>query len=492
MNLQDQLQWISDSTQFIFPEFILLFGLVAALVAGLILKRKETILFHIIALLSLVFSIVLIITDWPESPVKLFQGMIRFDDFSSCLKILIDLAGVLTICLSRNKNLKKKPEYFVMLLGALIGAHGLVMSMNFIMVLLSLEMISLSSYVLVGFGFDKKGAEGSLKYFLFGSVATAIMIYGMSLLYGLSGTLDFASNKFVSALLEQKSPLILIGGLMTLSGFLFKIVAAPLHLWAADVYESAPTPVAAFLSVVPKLAGFGVLIKFTLAINLFGQSSFPWQIIIGTISMLSLAIGNFSALWQNVPKRMMAYSSIAQSGFLLVGLASLSLSGVHSILFYSAIYLVMNFLTFLVLQQVELNWSASTISSMAGLGRKYPLQSFALSVGLISLLGFPITAGFTAKFFIFSALWEIFSQTGKPILLVLFGFGLINMVVSLFFYLKIPFYLFMKEAPAGKIVLTKTPFFENLLSAILVILLIALFFQPGLLMGWINRINFVL
>ena len=492
MNLQDKLQWISDSTTFIIPEFILLAGLIVLLLTGLIHRKKENTLFHTIAFSALAASLTLGVIDWPENPVRLFNGMLRFDDFSSYLKILIDLSGILTLLLSRPKNLERKPEYFFLLTSIILGAHFLVMSMNFVMVLLSLEMISLSSYVLVGFGFNKKGSEGSLKYFLFGSVATAIMIYGMSILYGMAGTLDFSTGKFVTALLAEKSSLVLIGGLMILSGFLFKIVAAPLHLWAADVYEAAPTPIVAFFSVVPKLAGFGVLIKFALAINLFGQSPYNWQLIIGSISMLSLTIGNFSALLQTDPKRMMAYSSIAQSGFLLVGLTSLSISGVHAILFYASIYLVMNFLTFLIIQQFEIDHFTYSIPSLAGLGRKFTFQSIAIGVALISLMGFPFTAGFTAKFFIFSSLWETFSQSGKPILLILFIFGLANMVVSLFFYLKIPYYLFLKELPPEKINFSSTPKKENLLAAFLVMLLLFFFFQPGLLMGWINRISFVL
>jgi len=492
MNLQNKLQWISDSTTFIGSELLLVAGIVILLVGGLVLKREIKFFFHAIAFLILSTSVVIVVLDWPENPVRLFNGMMRYDDFSSFLKILIDLGGLLTILLTRNKIQRKKPEYFLLLLAIVLGAHWLVMSMNFVMVLLSLEMISLSSYVLVGFGFDKKGAEGSLKYFLFGSVATAIMIFGMSLLYGMSGTLDFSTKKFVSALLEQKSGLVLVGGLMTLSGFLFKVVAAPLHLWAADVYESAPTPVVAFLSVVPKLAGFGVLIKFTLAINMFGQSPYNWQTILGTISILSLTIGNFSALWQTNPKRMMAYSSIAQAGFLLIGLTCLSLSGIHAILFYGCIYLLMNFLTFLIIQQFDLDYNSHSISLFAGLGRRFPFQSIAIGIGLISLVGFPITAGFTAKFLLFSSLWDAFSQSGKPILIVLLVFGLANMVVSMFYYLKMPYYLFLKELPPEKTIPRNIHRWENLLSVFLVVLLLYLFFQPGLLMGWINRINFVL
>lgn len=157
-----------------------------------------------------------------------------------------------------------------------------------------------------------------MKYFLFGTVATACMIYGMSLIYGLSGTLHFSSDQFLNALIEIKSPLLLIASLLTLAGFLFKISAAPFHLWAPDVYESAPTPVVAFISIVPKLAGLTILAKFVLAIQLFGQSGFPWQAIIAVISIISILIGNLSALAQTNPKRMLAYSAIFRGqGWLL-------------------------------------------------------------------------------------------------------------------------------------------------------------------------------
>ncbi|NJN28935.1 MAG: hypothetical protein HC819_24720 [Cyclobacteriaceae bacterium] len=164
------------------------------------------------------------------------------------------------------------------------------------------------------------------------------MIYGMSLIYGLSGTLDFSSDQFLNVLIEVKSPLLLIASLLTLAGFLFKISAAPFHHWAPDVYESAPTPIVAFLSVVPKLAGIAVLVKVVLAIQLFGQSGFPWQSIIAAISIVSILIGNLSALAQTNPKRMLAYSSVAQAGFLLIGVAVLGMEGLHFMLFYSTVF----------------------------------------------------------------------------------------------------------------------------------------------------------
>jgi NADH-quinone oxidoreductase subunit N len=434
---------------------------------------------------------VVTILHWPERPIELFNGMMRVDDFSSYFKLLFLLGGILTALMTFHESEKFRSEYFVLLTTLVAGCHMLVMSMNFVNLLISLELISISSYLLVGFGFTKQGSEGSLKYFLFGSTATAVMIYGMSLLYGLSGTLDFSSNAFVEKLIETPSPLFFIGGCMVLAGFMFKISAAPFHLWAPDVYQSAPISVVAFLSVVPKLAGVGALVKFILAINLFGQSIFDWQVVIAIVAILSITVGNFSALWQNDTRRLMAYSSIAQSGFLLIAVTAFTNEGLHFLLFYASVFLVMNFLVFIVLQQFETGFGTNSIPSLAGLGKKALVPSIVLLIGLISLTGLPPTGGFTAKLFIFTSLWDSYAQSGKTIVLLLFLIGLANTVVALFFYLKIPYYLFIKSENSDSAAL-KTPPLQLVLQFLLAALILALFFMPGLLMGWINRINFVL
>jgi len=491
MSLSDHLHGLSHSLTFIVPELILVAGMGLLVILGLAIQKNQFVPLQLLCLLACFLSSVIVCMTWPKDPTPLFLGMLRCDDYSSYFKLLADAGGVITVIMTGRNRLQKPAEYFLLVMAVVVGAHLLVMSMNLIMVVLSMELLSLSSYALAGWSFTKAGAEGSLKYFLFGSVATASMLYGMSLLYGLAGTLDFSSERFVTNLMDLHSPLLFVGGLMTLAGFLFKMAAAPMHLWAPDVYQSAPTPVVAFLSVVPKIAGFGALIKFVLAINLFGQSSFDWQLVLAAIAALSITVGNFSALWQTNPKRMLAYSSIAHSGFLLVGMLPMSPNGVHATLFYSAILLIMNFLTFLTLQQFEQD-GVSTIPSFAGLGKSGSFRSIALSTGLISLVGLPVTAGFSAKLFIFSGLWEAFGVSGKMILLVLLVFGLINTVISLFYYLRIPYYLFIKDNAVPTAPRVKLPFFENLLSIILVILLLLLFFRPDLLMGWIIRINFVL
>jgi len=489
--MNDQLQHIYESVSLVLPEVIISGSILITVLLGLILKTGKHVILKSLAVITYGVSIFFVIQQLPAGSTILFGDMLRTDEFSSYFKILFLTGGILGVWISGPQKENSSSEYFVLFHAVILGSCLLASSLNFIMVLLSLELISLSSYLLAGFGFDKKSSEGSLKYFLFGTVATACMIYGLSIIYGFAGTLDFSSDLFIKNLIELSSPLLLTGGLLTMAGFLFKITSVPFHLWAPDVYESAPTPVVAFISVVPKLAGIAVLTKFTLAINLFGQADYSWQVILAIISILSILIGNLSAIAQTNPKRMLAYSSVAQSGFLLIGIVTFSMDGIHFLLFYSAVFLIMNFLVFNSLNQFEQTWGDLKISSFAGLGAISLLPSMAILTGLVSLTGLPPTAGFTAKLFIFGALWGAWQQSGELILLALFVIGLLNTVISLFFYLKIPYYLFIKEKKLNTEPI-KTDVAGNLLSLILVILVFYLFISPNELMGWINKITFVL
>ncbi len=488
--LSDKLELIRMSISFFIPELILSIGILLIILIGLIKKENLPLLsFASLGIVALSLWSGIIQAQQITLPVTLFVGMVRVDGFSGYFKILIDVATMLTVLMTWRKQKEQQhlPEYYAMILAVVLGAHLLVMSMNLIMVFLSLELISISSYILAGFSFSRKGSEGGLKYFLFGSVASAVMLYGFSLLYGLTGSLDFSS--FIHQQLVRNPPLFLIGGFMALVGFFYKIAAAPLHPWSPDVYEAASMPVVAFFSVVPKLAGIGALSKFILTVSLMSQSAYPWQIIICIVAILSLTVGNFSALWQKNVKRLMAYSSIAQSGFLLAGVATFLPQGIHYMLFYATVYMLMNFLVFIYLQQFE-SHGMHEISSFSGVGRSQPLALLFLLVGFIALIGLPPTAGFMGKFFIFSSLWESYQLYGSSILLCLFIFGLLNAVVSLFYYLRIPYYAFIKSGESN--IKTNILTFENLLGLILVIGILYLFFNPGLLMGWINKINFAL
>lgn len=489
-----KLETITSSLGFAIPEIILSVGIFLLIFISLFKRAKNNNLIAWLTLALFTMTLSYTMVGWSfASPVNVFEGMLRKDGFASYFKILLDVAGLLTVLMSmKSEELKGKQfssEYFVLIASAVLGSHLLTMTTNFIMVFISLELLSISSYVLAGYSFTKKGAEGSLKYFLFGSVASAIMLYGFSILFGLTGTLDFSSATFAERLIDNHSPIILVAGLMSLAGFLYKIAAAPMHPWAPDVYEAAPMPVVAFLSVVPKLAGIAILARFTLALNHFGQSNFNWQIILSVVAILSILIGNLSALWQNNPKRMMAYSSIAQAGFLLVGVVCFSNEGIQFMMFYACIYLLANMAVFICLQVFEQN-GINSIQAFNGLGKSQVLISIVLLIGFISLAGIPPTAGFTAKLFVFTSLWSAYEQSGNNGLAWLLVLGLLNTVISIFFYLKIPYYAFIKTSDSVPII--KKTQVENYLALILVVLILFLFIRPDFLMGWLNRINFVL
>ena len=489
-----KLESITNSLGFVIPEVILSVGILILIFASLFSHAKQTNLISWLTLLLFVVALSYTTVGWGStSQTNLFEGMVRKDDFASFFKILIDIVGILTVLMSMKNNelteSRFKSEYYILLAAAILGAHLLAMTTHFIMAFLSLELISITSYVLAGYSLTKNASEGSLKYFLFGSVASAVMLYGFSILFGLTGTLDFSSQVFAERLLSNQSPIILVGGLLSLGGFLYKMAAAPMHPWAPDVYEAAPMPVVAFLSVVPKLAGIAILARFTLAINLFGQSNFNWQIILAVVALLSILIGNLSALWQNNAKRMMAYSSIAQAGFLLIGVACFSNQGIQFMLFYASVYVLSNMVVFICLQVFEKN-GVNSIQSFSGLGKSRVFISVVMLAGLVSLAGIPPTAGFTAKLFIFTTLWSAYELTKDEVLIWLLVLGLANTVVSIFFYLKIPYYAFIKTSDS--IPSAKKTAIENYLALILVLLILFLFIRPDLLMGWLNRINFVL
>jgi NADH-quinone oxidoreductase subunit N len=490
--LSKSLEEIAKGINFFIPELILSSGILLVILFGLF-RRISPSLLTLSTLVVSLLSAVYIVVNWSEvaAPVPIFNGFLRADDFSSFLKVLLDISCALTVLMTwrRQHQQLRLSEYYTVILAVLLGAHLLSMSMNLIMVFISLELVSIGSYILAGVSFSRKGSEGSFKYFLFGSSASAIMLYGFSFLYGFTGTLDFSSAAFASELVDNHSTLLFVACLMALAGFFYKIAAAPLHLWSPDVYEAAPFPIIAFFSVVPKLAGIAILTRFTLALTAFGQANQDWQFVLSLVSILSLTVGNFSALGQKNPKRLMAYSSIAQSGFLMVGIIAFVPHGIHYMLFYASVYMFANFLVFNYLQYFE-SVGMETVPSFSGAGRVLVWPMVLTLVGLITLTGLPPTSGFTAKLFIFSSLWESYQLTGKAILLWLLVFGLLNTVVSLFYYLSIPYYAFIKGGE--KDIKTNNLTFENLFGALLVLAILILFFNPELLMGWINKINFVL
>ncbi len=372
------------------------------------------------------------------------------------LKMTMTLAALVTVAISP----KQRVEYYLFIFSILLGANVLVTSSNFIMILLSMETISLSSYVLTaGTGPNKRRAEAAWKFFIYGSVATAVMIFGMSYYYGVTGNISFTEG-------SQRTILITIGGIMILAGLLFKMTAVPFHLWAPDVYEATPVAVLAFLSVVPKLAAIGVVIKI--------GASLGFSDIIAAAAMLSIVVGTLAALSQTDARRMMAYSSVAHAGFML---AAVSVGAMPPLIFYVIVFAIMNYAAFIVIGIRK----ETAFTEFAGMGYTSPLAATAGTLALVSLVGIPPAAGFMGKLFVFTAIWAKYGASGQLLFAALFVVGLLATVVSLFFYLKIPFYMFFRRGKEKQSI--KISFLSNLLLVILVGLLLALFIAPGLLMG---------
>ena len=520
LNLPDQLAQIIQNLGIFLPELLLSTSFLGIILIDLVLhqdlRKKHQIVKdasqanHFLMILSIIIVLVTINLTveqfYNTNDSFLFGRMMILDSKAITFKflILITTIFVLSHIYVTKKNFVG--EFYALLISMVLGLCLMTMSVNLLMIYLSIEIVSISSYILTAIEKNKKGLESGLKYILFGATSSAVMLYGMSLLYGMTGTLDITSPDFSRGLTQIDAAASTVAIILTISGFLFKISAAPFHIWTPDVYESAPTSVVAFFSVAPKIAGFLVAIRF--------YSAIPDQLqnITAVLALASITFGNFSALWQTDAKRMLAYSTIAHSGFILIGLVSMSQLGMNAIVFYLVIMLFTNLASFLLidfiinyqlpvtsyqlLEEPEINNNQlpitnhqqerlpSLITNFKGLGRVNPFYGIMMLIVMISLAGLPPTAGFLAKLNIFTALWESYQTTHESIMLWLFIFGLMNTAVSLFFYLKIPFMMFFKEPLENQhFELNSKQYF---LAIILVLPILILFFKADWLMDLVS------
>lgn len=503
-NLNQDLAAVIGSVHYFLPEIVLTGFLFLLIAADLFTyKNKKSNITAIISGAGFIVVAVIVLLQGDEvfrdGSQRIFLDMLYLDRLSVYLKFLFCLAGLLTVLISlRYKRRGEMPirygEYHTLIYGLILGAFLLVMSVNLLIIYLAIEIISICSYVLTNFNFGRKSAEASLKYLLFGAVASAIMLYGMSLLYGFAGTLDISSQAFSTnlALIPTWSYYVAVS--MTLVGFIFKIGAAPFHIWAPDVYEGAPIPVVALFSTVPKIAAIIILLRFLGFVPLENMTlDLNWMRIFSWIAIVTMLIGNLSALWQKNAKRMMAYSSIAHAGFMLAGVVAFSEFGIESLLFYASVYLLMNFAAFLLIKILCETNRIEKMSDFSGMGKEMPFIGIASIIIMLSLTGLPPTAGFTAKLLIFSSVWDTYQTNHEPVLLVLFIVGLLNSVLALFYYLKIPYYLYFHSRGDGKSVFLQSKkkhgLQENILLGFLIFPLLVLFFKPSWLTDFINLLN---
>jgi NADH-quinone oxidoreductase subunit N len=430
----------------------------------------------------------------------LFMHLLFLDNQAVFMQVIVALGAVLVVVYESNNRIVGQPnsrtvglsngqlpnEWYALLLAVVAGLFLLAESVNLLAIYLALELVSIGSYLLTALPGTRRSVEGGIKYLLFGAISSAVMLYGMSLLYGLTGTLDLTAEAFGQELAHQDALVVIIAGLLTLAGLFFKLSLVPFHVWTPDTYDAAPLPVAAFFSVAPKAVALLVIMRIVTALPETTLPN-PLQVPLAVLALASILLGNLAALWQTDAKRMLAYSTIAHAGFLLVGVVSMTESGFEAASFYVATYLIINLSAFFLIDRLAVrNGGSLLMTDFAGLGARYPVLATALTVAMLALVGLPPTVGFTAKLLVFSALYETATADAgitSGWLLALFGIGLLNAVISLAYYLKIPFLLFFRPRPETLAPLASMPMrFADWLAVALAVLTVLLFLQPDWLL----------
>jgi NADH-quinone oxidoreductase subunit N len=396
----------------------------------------------IIAVLAAAVAAYSLQFQWSNHPRILFKGMLIIDNFSIFFQwlflIIAGVSAVLSMRFNERESINRG-EYYALLLFACSGMSLMASSGDLILTFLGIEILSIATYVLAGFKKDDaRSNESSLKYFLLGSFATAILLYGIALVYGGTGSTNYLAIRDVAFVQGSVQITTLIGLGLLMVGFGFKVALVPFHSWVPDVYEGAPTPVTAFMAVGPKAAGFAALIR--VLVQAFPYLAQDWSSILWLLAILTMTLGNVVAVLQTNVKRMLAYSAIAHAGYILVGIVPNSDMGFSAVLFYIVIYTVMNLVAFSVILSFSGKGDARVqLSDYAGLGRRAPFAAAALSLALISLAGIPLTGGFIGKFYLFSAAIQK-GYIGLTVVAVL------NSVVSVFYYFRLMIYMYMREA----------------------------------------------
>lgn len=417
-------------------------------------------------------------------PGPAFGNLLIVDGFATFFRVLVLAVGVVSV-LSSYRFLKRDAveagEYHALLLFSLAGQCLMVSANSLIMIFIGLEISSISTYILCGYlRDDRRANESALKYFLLGSFATAFFLYGVAIIYGATGSTDLSSiRQSLTSAAPPPDAMVGIAMALLFVGLAFKISGAPFQIWAPDVYQGAPTPVTAFMSAAPKAAAFAIFLRIFMAG--FESHGRGWEPMVWLSALLSMTIGNFAALLQNNIKRMMAYSSIAHAGYVLVALAARSEIGTAAAMFYLAAYACMNLGVFAVV--VHLSGKGEhhlSIDDFAGLGQRQPVTAALVSVLLLSLIGVPLTGGFFGKFYIFKAAL----QSNLIWLTVL---GLVNSAVAAYYYLRIMVMMYMHEPGDVTRDIEPLPFTLQAALVLPVVGTFALGIFPGALIRFANQ-----
>jgi NADH-quinone oxidoreductase subunit N len=478
--MQEILHHILESSKSLKAEGILTFSI--AVITLLISFGKRTKVFGnvawSIALTAVCLSGILLFTKSDVTGSSYFFELLKTDGLYQFGGLLVVVASVIVFIHLKVLDYDFDSEAYLLILGIVLGLLLLLKASHFLSFFIALEFVSLCSYMLVAFRKEAKNLEAGIKYLIFGATATALMLYGVSLIYGLTGKLDFESVTAILPHLGLQSNHLEIVLALILAGPLFKLSAAPFHIWAPDVYEATPTPLLSFLAIAPKIGGLIAVYR------ILSLSPTDHSILLGTIILLSILIGNFAALTQTNSKRMMGYSGIAQAGFILIGLIGVNQSGIQASAFYLATYVFISTGTFFFLDLVAKQTRSHSFESMAGMSRKSAVLSITGLLFMVALVGLPPTSGFTAKFLVFSHVWKEYTSRGPDLLLWIMVFGLLNTAISLYYYFKVPYQMFVKKpAETGSDTSTLLPVTISQIAflTLLGIAVVLFFFAPEII-----------
>ena len=407
---------------------------IVVILLDLVIKRKW--ILGAVSVAGLIVPAAFTLALWGREETS-FNGMLAVDEFSLFFNLFFLVCAALVILASMDYVSKFRAfqgEYYALVLLAATGMMLMASTRELISVYVALELTGISLYALTGFLKDPKSSEAGLKYLLLGAVASAVLLYGMAMVFGLSGSTHF---KDIAAAIPGEvmgNPALLMGMVLLVAGFGFKIATVPFQMWVPDVYEGAPTPITAYLSVASKAAGFAVILR--VFYEALGPVSLDWGMMFGVLAAITMTLGNVVAIAQTNIKRMLGYSSIAQAGYLMIGLAAVSALGRSGLVFFLIAYAFTNLGAFIAIIAISNKTNSDLISDYSGMAKRAPLLALALGLCLISLIGIPPTAGFMAKIYIFNAAVD-------HDLMWLVIVAVVNTAISAYYYLRVVRVMFL-------------------------------------------------
>jgi NADH-quinone oxidoreductase subunit N len=469
------------------PEIALTVTLCTAIIADLLLKqRNRNVAYIVLAGCAVTALLVFRQIGLNES---IFSDMLAVDPFAVFFKLVVIVATFFILFFSiksreLDTNKKRIGEYYMLITAMTLGMFLMAGATNLLLMYLALELTSIASYILAGYTKrEADSAEASLKYVIYGAVSSGMLIYGVSILYGITGATDIYGVNAALQLGGYNPLALLIAGILITAGFGYKVTVAPFHFWSPDVYEGAPITITAFLAVASKAAGFAMMIRFFKVAFIDSAMltstgiwdivpGFQWNIILAVMAVLTMTLGNLVAIWQKNIKRLLAYSSIAHAGYILMGLVVMTDEGIAAMMLYFVVYLFMNLGAFYVAMMISNKLGTEDIDDYKGLGFRAPLMGVSMAVFLVALTGIPPTAGFIGKFYLFAA---VINAGWYGLALI----AAINSVISLYYYVNIFRNMFLREPEGDRSLITFSLSSRLVLFLLLIpTLLLGIYFAP--------------